>query len=319
MGFTYQTVGQIASGGLDEILQRIGAIPLPIQKPVVEAVLGLADDSAAVPLSKAYKVFVEKIAPHQINGKSPAQRDRWVKGKKARIDHFIEVVGDLDIAKITRADARTYFCHWMEKIAPKEGAPTHTADIGNRRLGVLAGVYRDYFAYMQEKDRENPFDGLRFKRKGMKKRKRPPFSKKWITDQLLKPGALAGLNDQARHILLICANTGARPSEICNLMPERIMLSSDVPHIKIEPDEDPESPREIKTESSIRIVPLVGMALEAMKQSPSGFARYRDKGNSLSATLNKYLSENKLLETDKHSVYSLRHSFEDRRKQPLLP
>jgi integrase len=49
-----------------------------------------------------------------------------------------------------------------------------------------------------------------------------------------------------------------------------------------------------------------------MRLHPQGFPRYRDKSSGLSATLNKYLSENGLRPTKDHSVYSLRHSFKDR-------
>ena len=35
----------------------------------------------------------------------------------------------------------------------------------------------------------------------------------------------------------------------------------------------------------------------------------------LSATVNKFFEENGLLETDKHSLYCLRHSFEERCKK----
>ena len=49
-----------------------------------------------------------------------------------------------------------------------------------------------------------------------------------------------------------------------------------------------------------------------MKLHPKGFPRYRDKNASLSATVNKYLRSKKMLPTTDHSVYSLRHAFEDR-------
>ena len=49
-----------------------------------------------------------------------------------------------------------------------------------------------------------------------------------------------------------------------------------------------------------------------MQRRPQGFPRYRDKGTVLSATLNKYLSENNLRPSPQHTVYSLRHSFKDR-------
>lgn len=89
---------------------------------------------------------------------------------------------------------------------------------------------------------------------------RPPFSPAWIKDHPLKPGALDGLNDDARGILLTMVNTGARPSELAALSTETIRLDADVPHISIEPDG-----RQLKTAHSRRVIPLVGVSLEAMK------------------------------------------------------
>ncbi len=61
-----------------------------------------------------------------------------------------------------------------------------------------------------------------------------------------------------------------------------------------------------------RVIPLCGVSLEAMRKFPQGFPRYRKSPASLSATINKFLREDGLLETPKHSLYGLRHSFEDR-------
>jgi hypothetical protein len=61
-----------------------------------------------------------------------------------------------------------------------------------------------------------------------------------------------------------------------------------------------------------RDIPLVGIALAAMKLRPAGIERYYDKNVTLSSAVNKYLRENKLLQPDKHTLYSFRHSFQDR-------
>ena len=106
--------------------------------------------------------------------------------------------------------------------------------------------------------------------------------------------------------------TAARPSEICNLRAEHIWLDGDVPHIEITEREDPFNPRQLKTTSSKRFVPLVGAALAAMKLFPNGFGRYGEKEEALSATINKYCIDNGLRETSKHSLYSIRQSFEGR-------
>ena len=66
-------------------------------------------------------------------------------------------------------------------------------------------------------------------------------------------------------------------------------------------------------------IPLVGAALVAFRELKGGFVRYRGKADLIShtrreffATINKYLRENGLIPSDRHSLYSLRHSFEDR-------
>ncbi len=310
LGFSYKPASEVATDQIDAILERVESLAgRNVPKPVVQAVLGTVE-MPAVKISKAFEVYRDKIVPHQLRSKSAGQRKRWTNVKHLAVKHFMEIVGDLDIEKIGRDDARKYYDHWMEKIAPKVGKPSHSPDTGKRRVGDLRVLYREYFAHLGDKDRDNPFDGLTFKRKGGKRRKRLAFDHDWIVGTILRPGALAGLNEEARGVLLMVADIGARPSEICNLIPERILLKHKIPHLKIEPDDDPDAPREIKTESSIRFVPLTGLALEVMKKHPHGFPRYRDKEDTLSATLNKYLRENKLAPTENHSVYSLRHSFE---------
>lgn len=135
---------------------------------------------------------------------------------------------------------------------------------------------------------------------------RVAFSEAWIRDQIVGSGRLGGLNTEARCILLGMVNTGYRPSEGASLGPAQIRLDTEVPHISIEANG-----RELKTENAERVIPLAGTSLEAFRECPSGFPRYHDKAG-LSATINKYLRENKLVETPEHTLYGLRHSFEDR-------
>lgn len=49
-----------------------------------------------------------------------------------------------------------------------------------------------------------------------------------------------------------------------------------------------------------------------MKAFPDGFPCYRDKAGSLSALVNKYLDQRGLRPIEGQSLYSLRHTFEDR-------
>ena len=136
---------------------------------------------------------------------------------------------------------------------------------------------------------------------------RMPFETEFIQHKLLATGALDALNEDARYVLYVVAETGMRPSEVVNLQEDAIRLDAKIPYVKVQPDG-----RRLKTEDSEREIPLVGVALAAMKLRPQGFPRYRDKSSSLSATVNKFLRVNGLRPTKDHSVYSLRHSFKDR-------
>ena len=79
-----------------------------------------------------------------------------------------------------------------------------------------------------------------------------------------------------------------------------------VPHIRIRPTKD----RELKSGASVRDIPLVGIALEAMRQAPNGFPHYRERSYLLSASLTKMFKARGLFLTKQHRIYSFRHSFE---------
>lgn len=313
LGFAYRPASQVALEPLEALAQRFEAIlDTRTEKSALAAVLGTVASPGAT-VSQAEKIYLEEIVPHELTGKSKDQRKRWIAKKKASFKNFIDLIGDKQLADITKDDANKFYKTWMDRIAPKDGRGSHSPSSGNRDMGNLRTLYSAYFTYMGQKNRDNPFSDLSFSEK--KKRKRPPFPVAWIKDRILAPGALAGLNEEARGVLLILVETGARMGEICNLTSPTIDIASNVPHIKIEPREDPDDPREIKTHSSIRSVPLVGVSLEAMRKHPNGFPRYKDKETVLSNTLNKFFRDNSLFPTTKHTIYSLRHAFEDRMKE----
>ena len=279
---------------------------------VAKAVMG-GVEAPKVRVSKAFDIYCNEIVADEIAGKSPAQRKQWEKVKRRAVNSFIAVVEDKPMAEITRDDARVFHKHWLGKVAPKGGGPRKSASLGNRMIGNMRVLYDAYFTHLDDPDRQNPFNGLSFTEKF--KKSRPPFPLEWVKTTVLRPGALAAMNDEARAIVLTLIETGARPSEICNLTEPFIKLGAPVPHITIEPRLDHDDPREIKTTTSVRVVPLIGMALAAMKKFPKGFPRYKDKEAGMSSALNKFFRENKLFPTPDHKIYSFRHTFEDRLKE----
>lgn len=314
LDFTFHTSGYFEQPeAFDDLVDRIRvAMTNGNGDQVAEPLMGVVK-VPKMTVRKAFDVYCDEIVADELIGKSEVQKKQWKKVKLRAVNNFIKLVSDKPMEEITIDDAKKVYRHWLGRIAPKEGSATAGASSGNRDLGNMRVLYEAYFKYQGDSKRPNPFDGLGFSLK--KKRSRPPIPTEWIRDVVMKPGNLATLNEEARGILLILIETGARPSEICNLEPHAIRLSNKVPHLSIEPREDPDNPREIKTESSRRLVPLVGCALEAAKRHKAGFPLYRNRENELSATLNKFLRTNGLLPTKGHTVYSFRHSFEDRMKE----
>jgi integrase len=313
LGFSYRPADELALRPIDDIVRRVAAI-MDTRTPIAleTAVLG-GEKIPKIRVSEAFKIYCDEIVADEISGKSPAQRKQWEKVKRRAIDSFIAVVEDKAMTDITRDDGRAFHKHWLSKVAPKAGGPRKSASMGNRMIGNMRVLYDAYFAHLDEPDRQNPFNGLSFADKF--KTTRPPFPLEWVKTQVLRPGALAGMNGEARAVVLTIIETGARPSEICNLTEQVIRLGGPVPHILIEPRLDPDDPREIKTTTSVRAVPLVGLALAAMTKFPKGFPRYKEKESSMSSALNKYFRENGLFPTPKHKIYSFRHTFEDRLKE----
>jgi integrase len=317
LGFTFKPASVLASTmSLDEVLARLEAVK-PERTPIgtAEALTG-AMEVPPVAVTEAFDIYCDEIVPDELINKSEVQKAQWKKVKQRAVNNFVALCGDLAMTEINRDHALKLYKLWQERIAPKEGKATHSASSGNRDIGNLRVLYEAYFAHVGEIDRPNPFAKLGFSLK--KKRARPPFPTEWLTGTILKPGALAGLNDEARGIVLALIETGARPSELANLPATAIRLSHKVPHISIEPRDDPDDPREIKTASSERLVPLVGVALEVFKRHKGGFPRYRNRELSLSGALNNYFKDNSLFPSPRHKIYSFRHSFEDRMKEAGL-
>lgn len=315
MGFDYRPAAEVAELPIADLVERTKAIASAGRTAEQQAALLGGETPPPLVLTAVYDLYVDEIATAELRTKSLQQRRKWINVKKRSVERFVEVVGDIEMNRISREHALKFWRYWQQRIAPKEGRATHTPSSGNRELGSLRTIYAEYFAHIGQMDRVNPFAGLSFAEKAKQKKLRPPFPTDWIRTKILRPGALDRLNDEARAIVLATIEVGARPSETCNLSSEQIRINAPVPHLAFEERDDPDDPRELKSAASIRVVPLVGVALEVFKRFPNGFPRYREKEESLSQLVNKYLRNNGLAPTPRHTLYGLRHSMEDRMKE----
>lgn len=257
-------------------------------------------------VTEAFELYCEKIAIKDLIHKSHEQRAHWRKSKLRSVNNFVHVVGDKEIGKITREDALRFYTWWAEKMRPKLGGSPLGANSANRDIGNVRKLYREYYTYFGDEERPNPFRKLYFKR--LPGVEFPPFSNGWVRERLLRPGALDHMRQDAAYLLYVLIETGCRTSEIANLVSSDIVLATDAPYIRIRPRRG----REIKSVASVRDIPLVGIALEAMKRMPRGFPRCRDNADNLSPYLLKALRAHELMPTEQHVIYSFRHSFERR-------
>ncbi|MGH1455115.1 MAG: tyrosine-type recombinase/integrase [Paracoccaceae bacterium] len=300
-GFRYMPVAKVAKLPTEQLLARLDAVSSRKGEPDMKEAAALLGGAKEPPITvtRALELYWD-LAREKTLGKSDDQLRKWKNPRKKAIKAFVNVVGDKAISDISGDDMLDFRDWWMDRIE-NEGLSANSA---NKDLIHFGDVLRTVNK-MKRLNLVLPLSDLSFKEGEAEPR--PPFSDDWIREKILAKGSLDGLNTDARCILLAMINTGARPSELASLTTAQIRLDANVPHISIEPVE-----RQLKSANARRVIPLCGISLEAMRNSPDGFARYNDSSASLSATVNKFMRSNGLMETPKHTLYGLRHSFEDR-------
>lgn len=303
-GFRFMTAPEVARLPVDQILERVEAVNIGKgghpRREEAEAFLGGATPPELT-LSRALKEFWKVASLDQI-GKSADQLRRWKAPREKAFKNFIDLVGDKPMQEVTRDDLQAFKTWWFDKIEA-EGLTRNSA---NKDLIHVTSTLK---RVALEKSIPLNFhtEKLMFSEKD-EHSSRKPIPDGWIKDKILAPGALDGLNSQARGVLLAMINTGCRPSELAMLTAAQIRLSADVPHIVIEP-----VGRTLKSAYARRSIPLTGVSLAAFEANPNGFPRYANKPG-LTDTINKFLRENKLLPApmSEFSMYGFRHAFEDR-------
>ncbi|MBB4315499.1 hypothetical protein GGD82_003404 [Roseospira marina] len=206
-GYRYLDVGRVARLPGEDLLDRVEAVPAPSGTPdsvEASALLGTVQDPA-ITLSRALDLYWT-LAREKTLGKSPDQLRRWRNPRIKAVNNAIAVIGDKPIEDITRDDMLDFRQWWLERI--------ESGDVGagsaNKDLIHLGAVLKTVNS-VKRLGLDLPLGELAF-REG-EQRTRPPFSSRWIREKLLAPGALNGLNGEARAILLGMVNTGYRPSE----------------------------------------------------------------------------------------------------------
>jgi len=225
------------------------------------------------------------------------------------VNYLVDAVGDKDLTDYTSIDAGKFRDYLL-----------------NRRLSsssvkrVFSSIKAIYNLASSEHGIESnsPFANVYFPEADDVVKRQPvsPHDLETIKSSCLK------LNDDVRWLIALIADTGMRLSEAAGLYWRDVHLDCSIPYIEVKPNPH----RRLKTNSSIRTLPLVGLSLWALQQakvvsdSPIVFPRYMKQGicnaNSASAAINKWI---KTQVTASVSVHSLRHSMRDRLRAIQCP
>lgn len=302
--FQYKQVSELALAPIHEIVNRVSAVNIsstPDKDKVLALLGGIDKDKRSI---STYWSEYLSFCSTNLKGKSDHQRRKWANPRKKALNNFVLVCGDLAAEEISREHILNFRSWWAERIEQQQ----LTANSANKDFIH----FKSYLAYIQ--DNHCPsinVDGL-FSRIHFREQEsvRRPFQTDFIQSTLLNLENLDGLHEECKWFLFAMADSGARPSELVGLNPKNgdIRLDTEIPYIHIRPEAD----KEIKTRYSERQIPLVGTSLYGFQRLNEGFARYYRKPDQLSANLNKFLREHDLFPSENHTVYSLRHSFEDR-------
>ena len=223
---------------------------------------------------------------------------------KRNVGYVLEHLGDRPIDTYSSADAAS-FRNWLID----RGLTTSSI---SRIFGTIRAVIN---LTIQEHglDCRNAFANIYLPKKAEEKRK--PIPKHEIIQ--IQKTCLA-LADERRLVIALISDTGMRLSEALGLVWGDVRLDHEYPHINLV-----EHPwRQLKTSGSKRLVPLVGVSLEAVKVMhqqgfstqflfPSYTSATKCNGNSASAALNKWLKQY----TGQGVIHSFRHSFRDRLRE----
>jgi len=301
-GFKYLSKDELVqSEDLQGLIHRIDIAYRSENAQTTAAMLG----NVRVPRLPLSKVGEEYIQFEQANllGHSEEQMRIWRNARIRAFNNFISIVGDKDFGELSREDLLAFRQYWADKIAGGMSANTANKEISYLRKALMTAKDNHNLSI----DVVSLFSRMAIKDMGTSTR--CPFDTSFIIEVLLDREKL-DMSEECQLLLYAMADTGARISELVGLSADDgdICLGGKVPHIKIRAN----GVRSLKTPHSHRDIPLVGSSLYAFEQLPKGFVHYLGKNSLISSTINKYLRENNILPSKDHSLYSLRHSFEDR-------
>lgn len=222
-----------------------------------------------------------------------------------------DVLGDKPIEELSRSDGHKYVAAQTAR-----GMKTGTID---RYMNSIRAIIGTWFRE-KEIDRTNPFSQIPIPKSGEDAGKRQPFTGPELQTLF---DACKTQDDDVRWLIAMLGDTGARLAEVAGLALDDLVLDAEIPHVVIQPHPW----RSLKTPSSAREVPLVGVALwaaqrvkeTAHKAQRFAFPRYttaqETKATHASNTIAKWIRSLGM----EHTAHELRHAMADRLRDVGCP
>ncbi|ARO87958.1 integrase [Nitrosospira lacus] len=271
--------------------------------PVSLEALRLINEGSTFRLSDALKVYLDG---HK------KKNDKKFRVYVSRVwDRLIAILGDKDFEQVTRADANGFVAKGIA-----EGSKTTTVE---RQVSAIRAVF-NVVIIEREIAKVNPFLSLRIASLGEDSKVRGTFDSNQLATLIRE---CKNKDDDVRWLLALQIDLGCRLAETTGLALSDLHLNESVPYVSFRPHPW----RSLKTASSKRNIPLVGVSLwaaqrvvqSAKKGQLYAFPRYTSetecKANNSSATLNKWIGS---LGIDK-TTHELRHTMRDRLRHAHAP
>lgn len=269
------------------------------------------DEVAMKALQTPLPLMLTEAADIYLKFHPKGQQSRFIKDTKVRWNKFVEITGDIPLMSLTRATAKKFIeKRSHQKYGKDKSIPIKTNTI-QREIktiqAVIAKVTRE-----EEINLRNPFEAMTVQGLGSDRKVREPLTKRELSKLLNR---CIDDFDEIRCLIILQACTGARISEIAGLRIKDIHTHEGITYISIKEY----GKRTVKTKHSVRNVPLIELALNALnlqltsldESAKAIFPRYADgttvNSDGVSATVNKYIRS---IGIDKTS-HCLRHTLRD--------
>ncbi|WP_371037966.1 DUF6538 domain-containing protein [Rhodosalinus sp. FB01] len=256
----------------------------------------------SVSLSEAVAIYL------RLKGQN--RPDTFRRAAERACGYVIDVCGDKDLIAYSKADATRF----RDALVARK----LTGSSITRIFGTVRSVF-NFAASEVGMSITNPFAGVYYdRRSGVQERAPLPLEAvRTVQRECMK------IDDDLRWLVGLVSDTGLRLAEAVGLLREDIILAVDIPHVVVR-----EHPwRRLKTSTSARKVPLVGVSmwaagriLEQECDGPFAFARYNrsdnTNANAASASLNKWMRP---FVPERCTMHSFRHSMRDRLRAVECP